>query len=134
TPGFRYHPPRDLRPGLPMLVLLLFLFLATPVAAQHALAPEGGRYDPAVPTPRSVLGYEVGERFTPHHLLMRYLERVAASSRRVRLDTLAVTFGGRETVMAIVTSEANHARMPEIRAAAERIAEPVGASDAELES
>lgn len=117
-----------------MLVLLLFLFLATPVAAQHALAPEGGRYDPAVPTPRSVLGYEVGERFTPHHLLMRYLERVAAWSRRVRLDTLAVTFGGRETVMAIVTSEANHARMPEIRAAAERIAEPVGASDAELES
>ncbi|MHB1330115.1 MAG: M14 family metallopeptidase, partial [Gemmatimonadales bacterium] len=117
-----------------MLVLLLLLFLTAPVAAQHALAPEGGRYDPAVPTPRAVLGYEVGQRFTPHHLLMRYLERVAATSRRVRLDTLAVTFGGRETVMAIVTSEANHARMPEIRAAAERIAEPIGASAAELDA
>jgi Zinc carboxypeptidase len=106
---------------------------AAPAAAQHALAAGSG-YDPAIPTPASVLGYEVGERFTPHHLLHRYYETVAALSPRVVLDTVARTFEGREVLMAIVTSEANHARLEQIRQASRRIADPRGASAAELDA
>jgi hypothetical protein len=102
-----------------------------PVAAQHALV-SGGPYDPAVPTPRSVLGYEVGERFTPHHLLMRYVERVAAASPRVRVDTVAHSFEGREVLLIAVTSEGNQRRLEEIRADAQLIADPRGRSSAEL--
>ncbi len=71
-----------------------------------------------------MLGYEVGERFTPHHLLMRYVDRVAAASPRVRVDTVAHTFEGREVVMVAVTSEANQRRLGEIRADAQRLANP----------
>src|SRR5688572_1887017 len=61
-------PPRHL--GYTARALALATVLATPAAAQHALAPApAAAYDPAVPTPRAVLGYEIGERFTPHHLL-----------------------------------------------------------------
>ena len=114
--------------------LFLFLFLllsAAPTSAQHALRA-GGPYDASVPTPRAVLGYEVGEQFTMHHMLVRYLERLAAASPRIRLDTVARSFEGREVMLAIVTSEANHARLDRIRSDAARLADPRGASDADL--
>ena len=113
-------------------VFALAALVALPPAlvGQHPYAT--GALDPAVPTPRSVLGYEIGERFTPHHLLMRYLERLAATSRRVRVDTVGRTFEGREVVMAIVTSEANQGRLDQIRADAARLADPRGAPAAEL--
>jgi hypothetical protein len=115
------------------VLALGLLAAATPVRAQHGLTP-GGDYDPAVPRPAAVLGYELGERFTPHHLLMRYLDRLAAASARIRVDTVAHTFEGREVVMAIVTSEANHARLDAIRALARRVADPRGAAQAELDA
>jgi hypothetical protein len=108
------------------------LLLGSSARAQHALVP-GGPYDASVPTPQSVLGYEVGERFTPHHLLMRYLERLAASSARVRLDTVAHSFEGREVMLVALTSGANHQRMDQIRADAQRIADPRGATPAQLD-
>ncbi|NOT08277.1 MAG: hypothetical protein HOP28_08725, partial [Gemmatimonadales bacterium] len=115
-------------------LLLGFSLLApVPAFAQHSFAPNG-EFDPAIPTPRAVLGYEVGQRFTPHHLLSRYFERVAAASPRVRLDTMAVTFGGREALLAVVTSEANHQRMAQIRADAAKIANPAGVPATELQA
>lgn len=110
---------------------LLVLAAQGPAAAQHALGGQGP-YDPAVPTPHSVLGYELGERFTPHHLLMRYVEAVTRFSPRVRLDTVAHSFEGREVVLVAVASEANAARLDDIRRDAARLADPRGASAAEL--
>ena len=102
-------------------------------AALLAQQPYGtGPYDPAVPTPRSVLGHEIGQRFTPHHLLSRYLERVAATSRRVKVDTVATTFEGREVYLVVLSSEANIARLEQIRADAARLADPRGASSSDL--
>ncbi|MGQ0702838.1 MAG: M14 family zinc carboxypeptidase, partial [Gemmatimonadales bacterium] len=103
------------------ILVTIGLLLALPLEAQHPLASSSG-YDPAVPTPKSVLGYQVSDRFTPHHLLMRYAERVAAASRRVRLDTMAVTVEGREALLVIITSEANQPRLDAIRQDAARLA------------
>ena len=109
------------------------LFLAAPLAAQHALGGTG-TYDPAVPTPRAALGYDIGQRFTPHHLIVRYLERLAAASRRVRVDTVAHTFEGRPVLMAIVTSEANHARLAQIKMDAARLADSRGAAAGDVQA
>ncbi len=106
---------------------------STAVGAQHPFAASGA-YDPTVPTPRAVLGYELGDRFTPHHLLMRYIERVALASKRLRVDTLARTFEGREVVVVIAASEANILRLPEIKAAAARLADPRGATGPEIDA
>jgi hypothetical protein len=102
-----------------------------PAVAQHAFS-SGGSYDPAVPPPRAVLGYEIGEAFTPHHMLARYLDRLAATSRRIRVDTMGRTVEGREMFLVIATSEANQARLAQIQADAARLADPRGASAAEL--
>ena len=109
------------------------LIATSTAAAQHALGSQGP-YAPGIPTPASVLGYELGERFTPHHMLMRYLDRVAAQSPRVRLDTVAHSFEGREVMMVIVTSEANQQRIDQIRADAARLADPRGRGQGELDA
>ena len=104
--------------------------LAPPLRAQHPFA--AGSYDPAIPTPRSALGYEVGDRFTPHHLMLRYIERLAAASARIRLDTVARSFEGREVVMVTVTSESNQRRLAQLRAEAAQVADPRKAGATEV--
>ncbi len=115
-------------------VFVLLLAAALPLGAQHPFAPAGAAFDPRVPAPRQVLGHDAGERFTPHHMVSRYFERVALASPRVTLDTLGMTFEGREYITAVVTSERNHARLAQIRADAQRLADPRGASAGELDA
>ena len=113
--------------------LLALALLLSPVAAaaQHGLA-DHGPYDASIPTPASVLGYEIGDRFTPHFLIDRYITALAEASPRITVDTVAVTHEGRPVLLAVATSEANQARIEEIRTDLQRIADPRGASDAEL--
>jgi len=113
-------------------LFLLYLAIPAAVSGQHAFNPEGS-FDGRVPTPRSMLGYEPGERFTPHSLLATYYARVAAASPRVVLDTTGRTVEGRPMLLAIVTSEANQQRIATIRALAKRLADPRGATPAELD-
>lgn len=113
---------------------LAALCLAAPAAAQHRFSDPGATYDPTVPTPRAILGHELGERFTSHRALTRYLEAVAATSRRVRVDTVARSFEGRELFLVTVSSEANLARLEAHRRDALRIADPRGAPGGEVEA
>ncbi|HEY0674360.1 MAG TPA: M14 family zinc carboxypeptidase [Longimicrobiales bacterium] len=107
------------------------LLSASTLSAQHVLGGSGP-YDPAVPTPRAALGYELGEHFTQHHRLMKYAERLVATSRRVRLDTTAVTFEGREVLLAIITSERNQQNLEQIKRAAQSLADPRALSAGDL--
>ena len=115
------------------IVWLAFLsaMLVQPAVAQHSLGGTGP-YDPAVPTPRAVLGYELGEYFTQHHRIVKYAERLAATSHRVRLDTAAVTFEGREVLLAIITSERNQQNIDQIKRSAQRLADPRSVPAGEL--
>ncbi|MGK7311494.1 MAG: M14 family zinc carboxypeptidase [Candidatus Longimicrobiales bacterium M2_2A_002] len=128
------HRDRAPRPVSTLLSLIVaaLIFAAPPVAAQHGLAA-GGPYDPAVPTPASVLGYQLGDRFTPHHSISRYAAALAGASPRIRLDTVGHTYEGREVLLAVVTSEANHARLAAIRENAALLADPRGAAQDALD-
>jgi hypothetical protein len=123
-------------PVRPARLLILAGALALPASAraQHAFADAGATYDPAVPTPQSVLGYELGTRFTTHREMLRYIERVAAASGRVRVDTVSRSFEGRELLLLTVSSTANLGRLDAIRADARRIADPRGAPAGAVEA
>lgn len=110
------------------LVLCSAAVSATPLAAQHSYSESGNTYDPRVPSPRSVLGYEIGDRFTPHRTVLRYIERLAATSKRIRVDTVARSFEGREMLLVTIASESNLARVDELRRNAQRLGDPRGLS------
>ncbi len=76
------------------------------------------------PTLRQVTGHEFGARVTLHHEMVRYLEQLDASSPRVVARVQGHSWEGRELMLAIVTSPANHARLESIREASLRLADP----------
>lgn len=87
--------------------------------------------DPAVPTPASVMGHEIGERYTRHHQLVDWCRALADASPRVSLEMYGTSNQGRPLMVLVVTSPENHARLDEILAANARLADPAGTSDAE---
>ncbi|MEW5914931.1 MAG: M14 family zinc carboxypeptidase, partial [Gemmatimonadota bacterium] len=107
-----------------MRLLLALALLAAPVFAQHTFSDPAATYDPKVPTPRALLGYDFGQQFTSHQRMMRYIERIAAASQRVKVDTVAHSFEGREMLVIAIGSEVNIARIAEIQRDAQRIADP----------
>ncbi|MFD2569101.1 M14 family metallopeptidase [Spirosoma soli] len=67
-------------------------------------------------SPAQFLGYKVGERYTPHHRVLAYAEQVARQfPNRVKLLPYGTTHEGRQLMAVVVASEANLARLEEIR-------------------
>ena len=105
---------------------LAALALVSSLAAQPQALPytEGVSYNPSIPTIRQVLGYESGERVTAPADLIRYLRALEGASRRVKVMPIGKTWEGRELVYAFIGSEANVARLDEIREKMQQLADP----------
>ena len=73
--------------------------------------PDALDHDPDVPTPREVLGYEVGEWHVRHDQLVRYFEVLAEHSDRFQLTDYGRTHEGRRLLLAVVTAHATAERI-----------------------
>jgi murein tripeptide amidase MpaA len=82
-----------------------------------------------------VLGFVPGEdrKLAGWGQVLDYLRALDAASGRVSVQEVGKTTEGRPFVIVTVTSEANHARLEEIRRANARLADPRGLADAEAE-
>src|SRR6266852_3500078 len=94
----------------------------------------GTQYDPRIPTFQQTLGYEPGNQITSSTDILRYLEALAAASNRIRVFPYAESWEKRKLVYAAVGSEANLKRLPEIRTAMQRLADPRKTSEREAAS
>jgi hypothetical protein len=90
-----------------------------------------------VPSPRAHFGFEIGadRKLADWGQLTAFFGGVADASPRVKVDTLGLSTLGRPFVMLTITSEANHARLSELKEIQLRLADPrrVGGED-ELEA
>lgn len=66
-------------------------------------------------SPGEFLGYELGERFTPHHRILDYFETVADQSDRVELIEYGKSYELRPLKAAFISSPENMERLEEIR-------------------
>ncbi len=141
-------PPRSSTPASRvMFVFLLLLFVTLPLSAQAPSARDSirddsrftfydrGPYRPAVPRPESILGYNVGEANTQFAQQERVLLAIAGAARdRVKVEEIGSTNERRTMRLYIVSSPENIARIDAIRADLDRIADPRGATGAELDA
>jgi hypothetical protein len=104
--------------------------LALLLAPQHPAAGAS-----VVPAPESVLGFVPGEdrKLADWSQVLAYLQALGKASGRVRVEEVGKTTEGRPFVLVTVTSEANQARLEEIRQTNARIADPRGLSEQETE-
>ena len=94
-----------------------------------------GPYRPQVPRPESLLGYQIGESNTQYGAQERVLLAIAdAAKDRVRVEEFTTTYERRAMRLYIVSAPENIARLDAIRADLDRLADPRGASPAELDA
>lgn len=103
--------------------LLLSCLLLTAMAAAPADAWQGGGSG-RIPSPAEVLGYELGERFTDHAGVVRYMESLAAASPMVRLERYGETVEGRPLLQVVIARTDYLARLDEILELNRELAEP----------
>ena len=79
-----------------------------------------------VPTPESVLGFSVGEdrKLADWTQIVGYFQKLAATSPRLKVENVGATTEGNPFLVVTITSEANMARLEEIRRANLRLADP----------
>lgn len=104
-----------------LFYILLFSFISSiafcqeyQVALDYYL-PDDVSYNPAIPTPESIIGFEVGDWHVSHDKLVHYMMTLADKSDRIHIENRGSSFEGRPILLLTITSPANHQRLEDIR-------------------
>ena len=90
-----------------------------------AIAPAWlGAQQPLVPQPRDVLGFTPGDDYqiADYPQMLEYFRRLDAASDRVRVAVVGKTTQGRDMIVAVITAEANFARLDRYKEIARKLA------------
>lgn len=99
--------------------------LAAPAFAQSAyFFPQGGEFDPSIPTPQQFLGYEIGSRYTRHDQLVAYFDELARHSDKIKVERIGSSYEGRPLLIATVTSAQNQQQLETLRRQHLTLADP----------
>ena len=91
-------------------------FLPKSLTVEQREVALAGNYNSTIPTPKQVLGFELGERYCEWSDILGYVEAVAAKSDRVKLVELGRSHEMRRLVQLVITSPKNHANLEQIKA------------------
>ena len=112
--------------NLPMLVLMTFnrvvririffilLFVSTGIYGQNEkydldyYFSEFETPNSNIPTPKEIIGHEVGEWHVTHDKLVQYMYALADASKRITIEDRGKTFEDRPILLLTITSEENH--------------------------
>ena len=76
---------------------------------------ENHKYNPEIPKPNEVLGYEVGSWHVSHDQLLNYMYRLAESSDRITIENRGKTYEDRPLILLTITSPENHKNIRNIQ-------------------
>jgi hypothetical protein len=121
-----------------ILLLCIVIISFAPLAiAQPDISyylPEGITFHPSVPTPKSVIGHEVGEWHVTHDRLVNYMYALDKASDRVSLEVTGHTYEGRPMLLLTITSPKNHERLEEIRKQHLALSDPAGSGSVDTKA
>ncbi len=100
--------------------LLTLTLLSCLLSAQQNIdlsyyLPQDVTYNKSIPTPESVLGFQVGKWHVSHDKLAEYMKTVAAASDRISIENRGVTYEDRPLLLLTITSPENHSKIDQIR-------------------
>jgi len=97
--------------------LLLFTTTAFSQVDLSYYLPQNISYNQNIPTPKSVIGHEVGEWHITHDKLVQYMYALASASDRITIENRGSSFEGRPILLLTITSPKNHQQLEQIREA-----------------
>ena len=86
--------------------------------------PQDVTYDQSIPTPKEVIGHEVGEWHVTHDKLYYYMKELAEVSDRVTLTEYARSHENRPLIYLTITSQQNRDRIDDIRVEHKKLTDP----------
>lgn len=98
---------------LPVCLLLNFLGFGQVELGYYL--PPAVKYDPKIPTPQAILGFEVGEWHVSHDRLVTYMYALDHASDRISIEQTGQTHEGRPLLLLTITSPKNHAKIEALR-------------------
>jgi Zinc carboxypeptidase len=117
-----------------LLAVLACLACTSPAESVNVLSPST-KYNPAIPTPESVLGYKIGEAFTSYSQLEIYFQKLtAAASDRMKMQAYGKSVEGRTLYTIFITSPKNLARLEQLRQSWLKLADPRLTNSAEVQA
>ncbi len=99
------------------LFLSVFISSATPAMESTRYLPADADLDTSIPSPESVLGWEVGDWRIHHPALVQYMQKLAASSDRVSIKVTGYTHEQRPLLQMVISSAENQSRLESLRQA-----------------
>jgi hypothetical protein len=72
-------------------------------------------FNKLIPTPESILGYQVGEWHPSHDQVINYLTILSKASSRFKLENRGITHENRPLILLTITSEINHQNIDKIK-------------------
>ena len=105
------------------LLALVSLRAQAPVSLDYFL-PDTCNYNKSIPTPASVLGFEIGEFQATPELAVAYIKALAAASDRVLLRQYGWTHERRPLYLLIISTEQNIRDIDRIKAEHDKLSDP----------
>ena len=119
-------------------IALAFLFMSQLVWAQDIdlsyYLPQDITYDQSIPTPKEVIGHEVGEWHVTHDKLYYYMKELAEASDRVSITEYARSHENRPLVYLTITSEKNRENLEEIRLEHKKLTDPSESGSVDIDN
>ncbi len=114
-----------------LLTLLPLSLFAQPVDLSYYLPDTD--YNSTIPTPASVLGFQVGERHAEPAQMAAYYRALAEASPRVSLRTYGRTYEHRPLFLLTITTETNQSDLKTLKILHQRISDPASANKVALD-
>ena len=98
-----------------LTLLVSYISIAQEAFDLNYYLPQNVTYDKNIPTPKEVIGHEVGEWHVTHDKLVFYMQTLAKTSDRITIENRGATFEGRPILLLTFTSPENHQNIEKIR-------------------
>ncbi|MBI3220290.1 MAG: zinc carboxypeptidase [Bacteroidetes bacterium] len=107
-------------------VFLTFLICSTSWAQVDLsyYLPPNTQLNPAIPSPQSVIGHQVGEWHITHDRLVNYMVALDKASDRISLEVIGQSHEVRPILLLTITSPKNHQNLEAIRADHAALSDP----------
>jgi hypothetical protein len=86
--------------------------------------PDAVSYDAKIPTPKSIIGHEVGDFHVSHDRLVSYMYALDKASDRISLEVTGYTHEARPLLLLTITSLKNHQNIENIRTQHVQLTDP----------
>jgi hypothetical protein len=109
------------------ITISLFILGSNSTVAQPVIQyylPDNIDYDPSIPTPQSILGFEVGEWHVSHDKLVEYMHVLDNASDRISIEVTGETHEERKLLLLTITGAENHKNIEAIRKSHLQLTDP----------